>query len=70
MPVRLPYFQMRYANNSNYKNDTMIKKEAFVGPAVLAELKRIIDDSEVSRVGSCLTRLAGSTSFLVHGAAA
>lgn len=39
--------QMRYANNSNYKNDTIIKKECFVTDAVLQELKRIIEDSEV-----------------------
>ena len=38
---------MRYANNSNYKNDTMIRKEAVVNQAVLEELKRIITDSEV-----------------------
>lgn len=39
--------QLRYANNSNYKNDTMIRKEVYVTPEVLAELKRIIEDSEV-----------------------
>lgn len=39
--------QLRYANNSNYKNDTMIRKECFVSKAVLDELKRIIEDSEV-----------------------
>eukprot|EP00026_Physarum_polycephalum_P020702 Phypoly_transcript_23457.p1 GENE.Phypoly_transcript_23457~~Phypoly_transcript_23457.p1 ORF type:complete len:167 (+),score=25.96 Phypoly_transcript_23457:57-503(+) len=39
--------KLRYANNSHYKNETMIRKEVFVGPAVLAELKRIIDDSEI-----------------------
>lgn len=38
---------MRYANNSNYKNDTIIKKECFVTEAVLQELRRIIEDSEV-----------------------
>lgn len=38
---------LRYANNSNYKNDTLIRKEAFVTPAVLDELKRIIEDSEI-----------------------
>ena len=43
--------QLRYANNSNYKNDTMIKKEAFVSQAVLDELKRIIEDSEVRAAG-------------------
>ena len=39
--------KMRYANNSNYKNDTMIRKEAFVHKCVLEELKRIIEDSEI-----------------------
>ena len=38
--------QLRYANNSNYKNDTIIRKEVYVSPAVLAEVKRIVVDSE------------------------
>ena len=38
----------RYANNSNYKNDTMIRKEAYVHHVVMDELRRIIEDSEVS----------------------
>jgi len=42
-----PNGQLRYANNSNYKNDTMIRKECFVNTTVLRELKRIIDDSEI-----------------------
>merc|ERR1712037_782958 len=42
-----PDGKMRYANNSNYKNDTMIRKEAFVNRCVLQELKRIIEDSEI-----------------------
>ncbi|PAV87116.1 hypothetical protein WR25_08706 [Diploscapter pachys] len=42
-----PNGQLRYANNSNYKNDTMIRKEATVSPAVLKELKRIVEDSEI-----------------------
>ena len=37
----------RYANNSNYKNDTMIRKEAYSHQAVMDELRRIIEDSEV-----------------------
>ncbi|GAB4814651.1 hypothetical protein N2152v2_001697 [Parachlorella kessleri] len=41
-----PDGKLRYANNSNYKNDTMIRKECFVSQAVLDELKRIIQDSE------------------------
>ncbi|EJW84410.1 mago nashi protein [Wuchereria bancrofti] len=42
-----PDGKMRYANNSQYKNDTLIRKEAYVGKIVLEELKRIIDDSEI-----------------------
>lgn len=44
--------QLRYANNSQYKNDTMIRKECFVSQAVLDELKRIIEDSEVGAGGA------------------
>lgn len=42
-----PDGKLRYANNSNYKNDTMIRKEAHVSQLVLDELKRIIEDSEI-----------------------
>ena len=41
--------KLRYANNSNYKNDTMIRKEAYVHKAVLEELQRIIEDSEIMK---------------------
>merc|ERR1712098_923322 len=44
-----PDGKLRYANNSNYKNDTMIRKEACVHKAVMQELKRIIDDSEITK---------------------
>ena len=40
--------ELRYANNSNYKNDTMIRKEAYVHQAVMDELRRVIEDSEVA----------------------
>lgn len=40
---------LRYANNSNYKNDTMIRKEVFSYRAVMDELKRIVEDSEILR---------------------
>lgn len=43
----LPEGKLRYANNSNYKNDSMIRKEVFVNALVLDELKRIIRESEV-----------------------
>lgn len=42
-----PDGKLRYANNSNYKNDTMIRKEVFLTPAVLKECRRIVADSEV-----------------------
>lgn len=42
-----PDGKLRYANNSNYKNDTMIRKEAFVHSKVINELRRIVEDSEV-----------------------
>ena len=67
-----PDGRLRYANNFNYKNDTMIRKEGasaraptrrvhsglthplraaavYVGQAVLTELRRIIEESEIIR---------------------
>ena len=46
---------LRYANNSNYKNDTMIRKEVYVTPAVLKECRRIILESEVTLSSLLLT---------------
>eukprot|EP00755_Sulcionema_specki_P017349 Sspe_Gene.64177::Locus_37633_Transcript_1_3_Confidence_0.500_Length_545::g.64177::m.64177/K12877/MAGOH; protein mago nashi len=40
---------LRYANNSNYKNDGMIRKEVYCNKIVLDELKRIIEQSEVMK---------------------
>lgn len=40
---------LRYANNSNYKNDTMIRKEVTVNKCVMDELKRIVVDSEIMK---------------------
>ncbi|KAI9302452.1 Mago nashi protein, partial [Cunninghamella echinulata] len=37
----------RYANNSNYRNDSLIKKEMFVSQAVIEELKRIVEESQI-----------------------
>ncbi|KAI8825971.1 mago nashi-like protein 2 [Fimicolochytrium jonesii] len=42
-----PDGKLRYANSSNYKNDTLIRKEVFVSPSLLTELKRIVADSEI-----------------------
>lgn len=40
---------MRYANNSSYKGDGMIRKECTVHMAVMDEIKRIVRESEVMK---------------------
>ena len=44
--------QLRYANNSNYKNDTMIRKEVYVSTAVLDELERVIAEAGILQARS------------------
>jgi protein mago nashi len=44
-----PDGRLRYANNSNYKSDTLIRKEVYVSNIVLSEIKRIIQDSSIMR---------------------
>jgi len=44
-----PNGKLRYANNSRYKNETLIRKEVFVSPLVRQELKRIIQASEIMK---------------------
>ena len=57
--------QLRYANNSNYKHDNMIRKEVYVGPEVLEEVKRIIQSSEVRVVASSASPGAGRRAHCV-----
>jgi len=45
-----PDGKLRYANNSNYKNDTMIRKEVYVSASVLSELRRIVEECDVMKV--------------------
>lgn len=59
-----PDGKMRYANNSNYKNESMIRKEAYVGEIVLEELRRIVEESEVGVVVFCPTGWVGLSLFL------
>ncbi|KAJ5902155.1 hypothetical protein N7495_002683 [Penicillium taxi] len=40
---------VRYANNSNYRNDSMIRKEMCVSAAMVQEIKNIIKDSEIMK---------------------
>lgn len=47
--------KLRYANNSNYKNDSMIRKEVYVSRAVIEEVRRICADSEINKEdGTCI----------------
>ncbi|KIV78671.1 hypothetical protein PV11_06298 [Exophiala sideris] len=39
----------RYANNSNYRNDSLIRKEMCVSALLISEIKRIIKDSEIMK---------------------
>jgi len=39
--------KLRYANQSGYRRDSRIRKEAFVSPAVIAEAERFIRDARV-----------------------
>ena len=44
-----PNGRLRYANNSNYKADFLIRKEVFCTDIILAELRRIIEDSNIMK---------------------
>ncbi len=41
--------KLRYANNSNYKNDSLIKKQVNVNPLLVGQVKRMIEESEIVR---------------------
>ena len=41
--------RLRYANNSQYKAENLIRKEVWVADLVKEELKRIVKDSEIIR---------------------
>ena len=44
-----PDGRLRYANNSSYKGDGMIRKECRVHPAVMDEIRRIVRASQVMK---------------------
>ncbi|KAF2199934.1 Mago nashi protein [Delitschia confertaspora ATCC 74209] len=39
----------RYANNSNYRNDSLIRKEMCVSSLLIQEIKQIVKDSEIMK---------------------
>ncbi|KAI4829199.1 hypothetical protein KUCAC02_023259 [Chaenocephalus aceratus] len=53
-----PDGKLRYANNSNYKNDVMIRKEAYVTQIGRQELEIVIGDEHISfttsKIGSLI----------------
>jgi protein mago nashi len=45
-----PGGKLRYCNSSNYKNGEMIRRECFVSPAVVDEVKRMVVSSKIVSV--------------------
>jgi protein mago nashi len=41
---------MQYVNNSNYKSDTLIKKEVYLSAEVVNEIKNIVKSSNVLNI--------------------
>ncbi|WFD32232.1 hypothetical protein MSPP1_003276 [Malassezia sp. CBS 17886] len=39
--------RLRYANNSNYRNDSLIRKEMWISPTMVKELRRVVEESEI-----------------------
>ncbi|RKP15101.1 putative mago nashi protein [Piptocephalis cylindrospora] len=39
--------KLRYANNSNYRNESIIRKEIYVTPLLLEQVKSIVQESEI-----------------------
>ena len=42
--------RLRYANNSNYKSDLMIRKEVYVSDLIVREFEKIVRDSIIAEV--------------------
>ncbi|KAM0792627.1 hypothetical protein ACM66B_005287 [Microbotryomycetes sp. NB124-2] len=47
LEFEISHGRLRYANNSNYRNDSLIRKETYISPLVVAEIKRIVHESEI-----------------------
>ena len=41
--------RLRYSNDSKYKSDVIIRKEVYVNPCILQEIKRIVQESEIMK---------------------
>lgn len=59
--------KLRYANNSNYKNDTMIRKQVYVSQSLLDQLSKIVDESEILKEDDKLWPLPDAVGRQVFG---
>ncbi|PWN99554.1 putative mago nashi protein [Tilletiopsis washingtonensis] len=41
--------RLRYANNSNYRNESLLRKEMWVSPLLVEELRRLVQESEIMK---------------------
>lgn len=41
--------RLRYANNSNYRNDELIRKEIWLNDLLAVEIKKLIKESEITK---------------------
>lgn len=39
--------RLRYANNSNYRNDDLIRKELWVGELLANQIKKVVNEAEI-----------------------
>ncbi|OMJ76823.1 hypothetical protein SteCoe_23712 [Stentor coeruleus] len=39
--------RLRYANNSNYRSDGLIRREVYVNDIVIDDIKRMVEESEI-----------------------
>lgn len=42
--------RLRYANDSKYKSDVIIRKEIFLNNCIIQELKKILNESEILKL--------------------
>ncbi|KAK4053204.1 hypothetical protein OIV83_001939 [Microbotryomycetes sp. JL201] len=47
LEFEISHGRLRYANNSNYRNDSLIRKETHLSPLTVSEIKRIVHESEI-----------------------
>ncbi|UZJ53316.1 hypothetical protein CBS101457_002636 [Exobasidium rhododendri] len=41
--------RLRYANNSNYRNDSLIRKEMWIGQLMVQQIRQLVEESEIMK---------------------